>query len=153
MANGLDVVVVDDDPITCQMVSKTIQSFYSWGDVHSFTAADEAREFCLSRDVGIGIFVVDVYLDKQSGFFFLDALEEKYPSLYQDTIIITGSASDEVVDMCVASEVNHLLEKPVKPYALQLAVRSIVAKYIKFSQRLLQDPAFAEAVNQLEQAR
>jgi DNA-binding NarL/FixJ family response regulator len=153
MANGLDVVVVDDDPITCQMVSKTIQSFYAWGDVHAFTAADEAREFCLARDAGIGIFVVDVYLDRQSGFFFLDALEDKYPALYQDTIIITGSASDEVVDMCVASEVNHLLEKPVKPYALQLAVRSIVAKYIKFSQRLLQDPAFAEAVNQLEQAR
>lgn len=150
MANGLDVIVVDDDPITCQMVGKTIQSFYTWGDVHTFTRADDARDFCLNREVGLAVFVVDVYLDRQSGFFFLDALEEKYPSLYQDTIIITGSASDEVVDMCVASEVNHLLEKPVKPYALQLAVRSIVAKYLKFSQRLLQDPAFAEAVSRIE---
>lgn len=149
MASGLDVIVVDDDPITCEMVSKTIQSFYSWGDVRTFTSADEAREFCLNRDVGLAIFVVDVYLDRQSGFFFLDSLEEKYPAVYQDTIMITGSASDEVVDMCVASEVNHLLEKPVKPYALQLAVRSIVTKYLNFSKRLLRDPAFAEAVTQI----
>lgn len=149
MANGLDVIVVDDDPIACQMVSRNIQSFYTWGDVHSFTAADEARDFCLARDVGLAIFVVDVYLDRQSGFFFLDSVEEKYPAVYQDTIMITGSASDEVVDMCVASEVNHLLEKPVKPYAMQLAVRSIVSRYLKFSKRLLKDPSFAEAVTRI----
>jgi response regulator of citrate/malate metabolism len=149
MASGLDVIVVDDDPITCEMVSQTIRSFYTWGEVATFTSAEEARDFCLNRDVGLAIFVVDVYLDRQSGFFFLDALEEKYPAVYQDTIMITGSASDEVVDMCVASEVNHLLEKPVKPYALQLAVRSIVAKYLKFSKRLLKDPDFAEAVTRI----
>lgn len=149
MASGLDVIVVDDDPIACQLVSGNIESFYTWGDVHSFTEAEAARDFCLAREVGLAIFVVDVYLDRQSGFFFLDSLEEKYPAIYQDTIMITGSASDEVVDMCVASEVGHLLEKPVKPYAMQLAVRSIVAKYIKFSKRLLKDPSFAEAVTRI----
>jgi hypothetical protein len=48
--------------------------------------------------------------------------------------------------MCVASDITYLLEKPIKPYALQFAVRAIVAKYIRFAKRLLVDPLFAESV-------
>ena len=49
--------------------------------------------------------------------------------------------------MCIASDVNHLLEKPIKPYALQLAVRAICEKYLKFAKRLFHDPDFAKNVN------
>jgi hypothetical protein len=66
---------------------------------------------------------------------------------HEDAVIITGNASDEVVDMCVAYDITHLLEKPVRTYALQLAVRSIVNKYIKFAKKLLQDPELAEDVS------
>jgi len=52
--------------------------------------------------------------------------------------------------MCVASDVSYLLEKPIKPYALQLAVRAIVAKYLKFSKKLMQEPEFASTVAKIE---
>jgi len=65
---------------------------------------------------------------------------------HQDTIIITGNANDEVVKMCVASDITYLLEKPIRPYALQLAIRAIVSKYVKFAKKLLQDPLFAKSV-------
>jgi hypothetical protein len=48
--------------------------------------------------------------------------------------------------MCVAADVPHLLEKPVKPYELQLAIRAIVAKYMKFARKVLHDPEFAALV-------
>jgi hypothetical protein len=51
--------------------------------------------------------------------------------------------------MCLASNVNYLLEKPVKPYALQLAVRAITAKYLDFAKKLIRDPDFAESVARL----
>jgi hypothetical protein len=51
--------------------------------------------------------------------------------------------------MCLASNVSHLLEKPIKPYALQLAVRAITAKYLDFAKKLLQDCTFAENVARL----
>ena len=63
--------------------------------------------------------------------------------------MITGKASDDVVDMCVASDVNHLLEKPVRPYALQLAVRSIINKYLRFAKTLLRDSDFADSVDKI----
>ena len=46
----------------------------------------------------------------------------------------------------VAADVLHLLEKPIKPYELQLAVRAIVAKYMKFARKVLHDPEFAALV-------
>ena len=149
MSDGLDVIVLDDDPGICEIVSELIESFYTWGKVHYFSDPDKAISFCLERDIGAAIFVVDVFLGGLSGFYFLDAIEEKYPTAYEDAIIISGNASDDVVNMCLASNVNYLLEKPVKPYALQLAVRAITAKYLEFAKKLMEDSGFAENVARL----
>jgi CheY-like chemotaxis protein len=146
MTTGLDVIVVDDEPDVCQTISAIISRFYTWGEVIVFSDVDEAIEYCLNRDVGIAIFVVDVYLSGKSGFFFLDAIEENFTTAHEDTIIITGNASDDIVNMCIASNVDYLLEKPIKPFALQLAIRAIVGKYLKFAKKLLQDPSFADDV-------
>jgi hypothetical protein len=85
-----------------------------------------------------------------SGFYFLESIEPKFPSAHQDAIVISGKASDDVVDMCLASRVTYLLEKPVRPYALQLAVRAITAKYLDFAKRLLRDPELAESIRLLQ---
>jgi DNA-binding NtrC family response regulator len=147
MPEGLDVIIVDDDPTVCELVSTIVKRFYTWGDVITFSDSNKAIEFCLERDIGVAIFIVDVFLGGVSGFFFLDSIEEKFPTAHSDAIIITGNASDDIVNMCIASDVNHLLEKPLKPYALQLAVRAIAEKYLKFAKKLFQDPDFAKNVS------
>jgi DNA-binding NtrC family response regulator len=151
MSEGLDVIIVDDDRNVCEILAEIISGFYAWGEVHAFTDADAATSYCLDRDIGVAIFIVDVFLGGKSGFSFLDSIEEKFPTAHEDSIIITGNASDDVVNMCVAANVNHLLEKPIRSFALQLAVRSIVSKYLRFSKKLLQDPVFAEIVAKMDQ--
>ena len=149
MSDGLDVIIVDDDQGICDVIRELVESFYSWGKVVSFSNADRAIEYCLNRDVGVAIFIVDVFLGGLSGFYFLDAIEEKFPTAHEDAIIISGNASDDVVNMCLASKVNYLLEKPIKPYALQLAVRAITDKYLDFAKKLLQDQVYADSVTKL----
>ncbi len=149
MSDGLDVIVIDDDPGIGEVIAELIESFYTWGAVYAFSNPDKAISYCLNRDIGVAIFVVDVFLGGLSGFYFLDAIEKKYPAVYEDTIIISGNASDDVVNMCLASNVNYLLEKPIKPYALQLAVRAITAKYLDFAKKLLHDHRFAESIAKL----
>ena len=147
MSNGLDVIIVDDDPGVCKLISEIVMRFYVWGDVISIVDVDEAIGYCLNREIGIAIFIIDVFLGGKSGFYFLDTIEEKFASAHDDTIIITGKASDDIVNMCLASDVFYLLEKPIRPYALQLAVRAITTKYLKFAKKLLQDPVFARSVS------
>ena len=149
MSQGLDLIIVDDDQAICDSISSVIKRFYTWGDVITFTDADEAIVYCMSQETGVSIFVLDVFLGDRTGFSFLDAIIEKFPMANEDTIIITGNANDDIVNMCIASDINYLLEKPIKAYALQLAVRAIVSKYIKFAKKLLQNPALAESIEGL----
>ena len=149
VADGLDVIIVDDDPSMCQTLEDIITKFYAWGEVLSFSDADEAVSYCLKRHIGIAVFVVDVFLGEKSGFHFLDLIDEVFPSAHEDAVMITGYASDDVVNTCVASGISHLLEKPVKTYALQLAIRAVVEKYLEFAKKLMNNPAFADAVASL----
>jgi CheY-like chemotaxis protein len=149
MSEGLDILIIDDEQDVCDVLSENIRKFYTWGDIITFTDVDKAVEYCLSREGSIMLFILDVFVGESNGFYLLDAIAEKYPNANPDTIMITGSASDDVVDMCVASGVNHLLEKPVRPYALQLAIRSIVSKYLKFAKLLLTNPDFAETIGRI----
>ena len=135
MSEGLDVIVVDDDPAVCNVIAEIIEGFYAWGKVYRFTDAEKAIAFCRNQKAGVAIFVLDVFMGKETGFGFLEAIGDKFSMAYEDTIIITGNASNDIVNMCIASDISHLIEKPIKPFALQLAVRAIVAKYIKFAKR------------------
>ena len=146
MSDGLNVIIVDDDPKSCEVLLEVVKRFYVWGEVFAFKDVEEAKAHCMKQESGVAIFILDVFLAGSTGFIFLDDIADKFPNAYEDSIIISGNASDDVVNMCVASNITYLLEKPVKAYALQLAVRAIVTKYIKFAKRLLDDPDFAEDV-------
>jgi len=149
MSDGLDILIIDDEQDVCDILSGHIEKFYTWGEIITYTDVDRAVQYCLSRENSIMLFILDVFVGKSNGFSFLDAIADKYPNACHDTIMVTGSANDDVVDMCVASGVNHLLEKPVRPYALQLAVRSIVSKYLKFAKLLLSNPDFAQRIGRI----
>jgi response regulator of citrate/malate metabolism len=149
MSDGLDVVIVDDEQHVCEVLEESIRKFYTWGDIITFNDYKSALSHCLSRDKGLMIFILDVFVEDSNGFAFLDAITEKYPNAHLDTVMISGMASDDVVDMCIATGVNHLLEKPVRNYALQLAIRSIVMKYVKFAKKLLSDTELAELIDRI----
>lgn len=146
MRSGLPIIIVDDDPAVCRVTSEIVKTFYVWGEILVFTDSDEALLYCQSQEMGVAVFILDVFLGKRTGFGFLQEILSKFPMAAQDTIIMTGDASDEVVDTCINSDITYLLEKPIRPYALQLAVRAIVSKYVKFAKKLLLDPSFAEHI-------
>ena len=146
MYNNLDVIVLDDEPQICTLITEILKSFYVWGDIHSFTSYNEALSFCKKRHAGVAIFILDVYLDNKTAFDFLEAISDQYAWAPEDTIIMTGNASDDIVNMCIASNINHLIEKPMKVYSLKLAVRAIVGKYTLFAKRLIGDLELAKSL-------
>jgi DNA-binding NtrC family response regulator len=146
MSDRLDCIIVDDEPDVCEAMVEIVRQFYSWGDVIPFVRADKALAYVKSRGPGVAIFVVDVFLGDQNAFDFLDSVTEWYPMAHEDAVVVTGNASVEVVDMCVASNITYLIEKPIRPYSLQMSVRAIVSKYVRFARKLLEDPALAESI-------
>ena len=80
MSDGLDLMIVDDEQHVCEVLSETIKKFYTWGDVLIFNDYETAVSYCLSRDKGLMIFILDVFVGESNGFAFLDAIAEKYPN-------------------------------------------------------------------------
>ena len=119
------------------------------GNIFTLTIDESRYANHDNRDKGVAIFVLDVFMGDHTGFTFLDSIDEKFPMAHEDAIIITGKASNDVVNMCIAADITSLLEKPIKSYALQLAVSTIVSKYIKFAKKLLQDPSLIEDIESL----
>jgi len=149
MSKYLDVIVLDDDPHICALMTDILHSFYVWGDIHAFTDYDEALTFCQKKHLGVALFILDVYLGKKTAFDFLEEVSDQYAWAPKDTIIITGNASDEIVNKCIPLNINYLIEKPMKSYTLKLAVRAIVGKYTLFAKRILGNPDFARNVANL----
>jgi DNA-binding NtrC family response regulator len=146
MSEKLDIIILDDDPQICSLITDILEGFYVWGDVHAFTHINDALSFCKKNHLGVAVFILDVYLGKKTAFDFLDQISDQCAWAPEDTIIITGNASDDVVNMCIASNITYLIEKPMKPYELKLAVRAIVGKYLRFAKRLLGDSEYAGRV-------
>jgi len=149
MSDKLDVIVLDDDPQICSLITEILKGFYVWGDIHSFTTFSDALSFCKKKKLGMAIFILDVYLDKKTAFDFLDEIADQCAWAFEDTVIITGKASDDIVNMCIASNINYLIEKPIKSYTLKLAVRAIVGKYVRFAKRILSNSDYAKRVAEI----
>lgn len=150
MSGNLDVIVLDDDPQVSNLITDILKNFYVWGDIHTFDDFDKALAFCKKRRSGVAVFILDVYLGTKTAFDFLEEISEQYAWASEDTIIVTGKASDDIVNMCIALNVNYLLEKPMKAYTLKLAVRAIVGKYTLFAKRLIGNPDIAKDFVQLQ---
>jgi DNA-binding NtrC family response regulator len=149
MSNNLDVIVLDDDPQTCSLITELLEGFYVWGKIHPFTDYQKALSYCKREKGGIAIFIVDVYLGKETAFDFLEAIADQYAWAAEDAIIITGNANDDIVNLCIASNITYLLEKPIKGYTLKLAVRAIVDKYLIFARRIIDNSHFAKSVAEI----
>ena len=149
MSNNLDVIVLDDNPQICTLITEILKSFYVWGNIHPFTSYNEALNFCQKKHMGVAIFILDVYLGNKTAFDFLKDISDQYAWAPEDTIIITGNASDDIVNMCIPLNINYLIEKPMKAYTLKLAVRAIAGKYTLFAKRMLGDPDFAKGIAKL----
>jgi len=78
MSGGLDLIIIDDDSSVCNIISDIVKSFYTWGDVICFVDVDEALSYCQGRDIGVGIFIIDVFLGGQSGFDFIKKIEKNF---------------------------------------------------------------------------
>ncbi|MBW2066883.1 MAG: response regulator [Deltaproteobacteria bacterium] len=144
MSNGLKIIVLEDDPGVCGILSDMIRGFYTWGQVVSFTNPADAISYCRGLKEDVALFVLDVFLKDLTCFEFLDGISDKFPMAYENSIIISGYASEDVVNMCTASDIRHFLEKPVSLYALQHAVLNTVSRYIRWASKFCKCPGLSD---------
>ncbi|MFC1533500.1 hypothetical protein ACFL7M_09080 [Thermodesulfobacteriota bacterium] len=56
MLEGINVIIVDNDPEVSEVISNTVKRFYVWGEDLVFTDVEEATAYCRNQESGVAIF-------------------------------------------------------------------------------------------------
>ena len=112
----LKVLVLDDEPIVCRHLNKTLTRHGF--DVETFQNPDQA----IARMEGIRFDVVvsDIRMQGMSGLHVLEWIQTKL--MRTKVIIITGYTSKEVEREALARGAFDFITKPFKPRDLLLAI-------------------------------
>ncbi len=79
MSDGLPLIIVDDEPLMCKLIVGFVEPFYTWGEIIVFSDPARALSYCLGRETGVAVFILDVFLGTRTGFSFLEAIRPKFP--------------------------------------------------------------------------
>jgi DNA-binding NtrC family response regulator len=115
----LTVVVVDDDPDTCDFIKSVFTA--EGHECQTFTRAEDAERYLASNPADMAI--LDVYLGSSNGLDLLQRLRDLHPSLYP--VVMTAHVSVETAARSLKEGAVDYVSKPVSIDQLRaLAVRA-----------------------------
>jgi DNA-binding NtrC family response regulator len=128
-AEGLNVLVVDDELILCQSVEKILKR-----KGHKVDAATSVADALKSLDAGnrYDLIIADLMMPQAGGMELLSAVQGSWPDL--PILIITGFSSIASAVETIKFGAAGYLPKPFTPDELENAVASVLAKSSKNEQ-------------------
>jgi signal transduction histidine kinase/CheY-like chemotaxis protein len=117
------VLVVDDEPTMCSVVSRMLRKSYA---VTTFTDAREALA-SVARGDGYDVVLCDVMMPGMSGMEFLEQLTQTSPALAKRTGFLTAGAFTERARSFLQAEGRQYVDKPVDIPTLTRLVEQLAA--------------------------
>ncbi len=120
---GLNILVVDDNPSTCQVISDILVS--SGADVRVANRVPEAREILETGQFDICL--VDLAIPGESGLVLMEQIR-RGDIIEKNTIpllVVSGCVFDKDRDQAMLSGANGFLAKPFNPNELIESIREL----------------------------
>ncbi|MBX2881547.1 MAG: PAS-domain containing protein [Granulosicoccus sp.] len=120
---SLKALLIEDEPDVAEMFERVLSSRKLLVTVAY--GGDEALK-SLEEDAAVDLIFCDLRMPTMSGLQFLQAVSDRWPALSDRFIFVTGDAiGDEAAR--IRQEAKHpLLEKPVAPVELDLAIQTLL---------------------------
>jgi two-component system, response regulator PdtaR len=113
----LKLVVVEDDPVSCQFLKETLEGEFGHRVLDTASNGNEMVRAVLAHEPDVVVF--DIHLPYLSG---LDALHQIYEQRITAAVAITADKDHELIRRASEEHVLAYLVKPVEPYQLGAAV-------------------------------
>ncbi len=118
IGNALRVLVVDDEPVICQVLSEYL-SMQGW-QVVNFSDTEEALQYCTTNMASFDCAILDIIMPVMSGIELYDALRELNPDL--PVLFLSGYSEGIAMNEAYKDNVIDFIQKPVKLEAVYLAI-------------------------------
>ena len=129
MHDGLDVIIVDDDPGVCQVISEIIKSFYVWGDVFTFTDVDDASDGTEAleklREKRYGLVISDWNMEPMTGYELLKEVRADEELNRTPFIMITAESNTENVIAAKKAGVSNYIVEPSNAGTLKAKIAAV----------------------------
>lgn len=126
------ILVVDDDPASCELVAYSLKPL----GYRVAIAADGDRALNMGMEEGIGLVILDVHMPLRDGVEILARLRERPARAQLKVLALTGDDSDEVRLAMATRGVDGFLTKPVDLAALRGEVTRLMAGQLSGDLRL-----------------
>ena len=114
MSDGASVVVVDDDPVTRQMLSGTLG-----GRGHLVTTAEDGlRALDLVRSERFDVVLLDVLMPELNGYEVLEQMKADDDLRHIPVVMVTSVDEIESAVRCIELGADDYLSKPIDPVLL-----------------------------------
>jgi DNA-binding NtrC family response regulator len=144
-AEGLNVLVVDDELILCQSVEKILKR-----KGHKVNAVTSVADALKSLDAGnrYDLIIADLMMPQAGGLELLAAVQENWPEL--PVLIITGFSSIASAIETTKLGAAGYLPKPFTPEELGNAVEAVLARSSKNDQSAKDDSAESDSADVID---
>ena len=122
------VVIVDDEPIIVQGLSKTV-NWAGWNCEVAGTASDGAGGLELIRQIRPNILISDISMPNLDGLGMIAALKSQFPNL--QITILTGYRDFEYARQAIELGVTRFLLKPSKMNEIEEAITVMSNKLVE----------------------
>ena len=126
-ANGIKILVVEDEPTICEVCLRTltVEGF----DVDISVNGEVAKDALTKKEYDLCL--IDIRTPLMNGMELYHHIEEKYPSLANGVIFTTADILDSELEFFLSQSQRLYMPKPFAPDELRAIVRKAVKRLAK----------------------
>ena len=123
------IMIVDDDKITCNLISKIFDKKYDIIIANNGQDAIDALKRCKDNSVNISCIFLDLIMPVLDGFSVLDYLNDNNYLNKMPVIIISGNYDKETRNRAYSYQIAAMLEKPFNAQVIKHRIENLISLY------------------------
>lgn len=123
------ILIVDDDKMTCNLISKVFDKKYNILVAHNGKEAIETITTAKNSNTHISCIFLDLIMPEMDGFAVLEYLNDNNFLMKLPVVIISGNYDKETRNKAYSYQIADMLEKPFNAQVIRHRIENLITLY------------------------
>ena len=123
------ILIVDDDKMTCNLISKVFDKHYDIIMAHDGREAIDVLTSAKNNNINISCIFLDLIMPELDGFSVLEFLNDNNYLMKLPVVIISGNYDKETRNRAYSYQIADMLEKPFNAQVIRHRIENLISLY------------------------
>lgn len=123
------ILIVDDDKMTCNLISKVFDKHYDILIANNGREAIDTLTSAKSNNINISCIFLDLIMPELDGFSVLEFLNDNNYLMRLPVVIISGNYDKETRNRAYSYQIADMLEKPFNAQVIRHRIENLISLY------------------------